>query len=204
MWRRSVVLLGLSQTTVLYRTADLDTLRDKIRVAKHRKHLERASKDIPRVSVVEGWSDEPTAPTRSSEYTDEEVADDIGMTDNPHAPVDLDELRKRKAMMTQMINYQQERRRMSRDAFLEWQAGQREKGMGERLRKLTGKAERFKRFQNNQAEGRLLPVTFHSPDGDNTSNDWNPHYKSLEYTRRDLKDGSKLRVRLGSPGGKPF
>lgn len=191
MKRTLPALIGFSSSPTLL-VCDLALLKEKLRVAKHRKTLAR-TEDLSRVGV-----------SRSEDLSDEDIARGLGMREESGDQVDVQELRKRKALMVEMVNYQQLRRQLSRNAFLEWQSGQREKGSGDRLKRMTGKAERNKRLHNQHAEGRLLSVTYHSSEGDNTSNDWNPHIKSLEFTQRELRNGNRLRIRIGSPGGRPL
>ena len=78
----------------------------------------------------------------------------------------------RKKRELQLLIQQQRVKRLSKqEAFLTWQAGQREKGAGLRLTRKHHCQEKRKTAVVVAQHDRLLPVSYHTPTGEN-SNTW--------------------------------
>lgn len=61
--------------------------------------------------------------------------------------------------LVQALSYQENERIARRRAFLEWQAGQREKGAAHRLLRLAKVTENNKRHHYHRQRGRLITVS---------------------------------------------
>lgn len=71
---------------------------------------------------------------------------------------------KQKQGFRDALELQGEQRRERKKAFLQWQAGQREKGAAHRLLRLARIAESNKRHHYHRQSGRLLDVGYRSHD----------------------------------------
>ncbi|KAG5478789.1 hypothetical protein CUR178_05367 [Leishmania enriettii] len=92
-----------------------------------------------------------------SEVDMEELARESGIA--PSSSVNVADFVREKETVLEMLQEQRMRRIARREAFLEWQAGQREKGAAHRLLRQSGKAERYKRRHYHATSGRMLPLT---------------------------------------------
>ncbi|KAG5504322.1 hypothetical protein JKF63_04767 [Porcisia hertigi] len=85
-----------------------------------------------------------------------ELAREGGITPSNH--VNLHDFVREKEAVIGMLQDQRLRRIARREAFLEWQAGQREKGAAHRLVRQSRKAEKYKRRHYHATSGRMLPL----------------------------------------------
>ncbi|KAG5478595.1 hypothetical protein LSCM1_05997 [Leishmania martiniquensis] len=86
----------------------------------------------------------------------EELARESGIV--PPSSVNVVDFVREKEMVQEMLQEQRLRRIARREAFLEWQAGQREKGAAHRLARQSRKAEKYKRRHYHATSGRMLPL----------------------------------------------
>lgn len=93
--------------------------------------------------------------------TDDELAREAGLTASS-CLVETDELTLKKAKLRELLAAQKMKRLVQREAFLEWQAGQREKGAAHRLLRQAKVAEKYKRHHYHCKSGRVLSVA-HTP-----------------------------------------
>lgn len=89
---------------------------------------------------------------------DDAVAKECGLI-RPDA-VSKHELLKEKEHLLAALKQQKLRRIARREAFLEWQAGQREKGAAHRLERQSKTAEKFKRRHYHSRKGRILSIGY--------------------------------------------
>ncbi|EPY18257.1 hypothetical protein STCU_10094 [Strigomonas culicis] len=74
-----------------------------------------------------------------------------------------------------MLEAQKIKRIARKEAFLTWQAGQREKGAAHRLVRQSRTAEKGKRHHYHSQKGHIIPVAHHSDDGCSTNRSlWSP------------------------------
>eukprot|EP00796_Vickermania_ingenoplastis_P006479 gene6479-4666_t len=70
-----------------------------------------------------------------------------------------DDMKRNRKSLAAALQYQEEQRIIRHKAFLDWQAGQREKGAAHRLRRLARIAENNKKRHYHGQRGRLLVVS---------------------------------------------
>ncbi|AIN98459.1 hypothetical protein LPMP_230070 [Leishmania panamensis] len=87
----------------------------------------------------------------------EELAKESGIA--PPSSVSVQDFMHEKEAVLEMLQEQRLRRIARREAFLEWQAGQREKGAAHRLVRQSRKAEKYKRRHYHATSGRMLPLS---------------------------------------------
>ncbi|CBZ27140.1 conserved hypothetical protein [Leishmania mexicana MHOM/GT/2001/U1103] len=87
----------------------------------------------------------------------EELARESGIA--PASSVNVQDFVHEKEAVLGMLQEQRLRRIARREAFLEWQAGQREKGAAHRLVRQSRKAEKYKRRHYHATSGRMLPIS---------------------------------------------
>ena len=136
-------------------------VREKILLERRRGAIEREREKLrqaPQPQVVH------------DELGDEEVAQDVGLVPRPDERVNLTELKEKKDRMRSLMLEQHRRKVASKEAFVEWQAGQREKGAAHRLSRQSRKAEAHKRLHCESQRCRLVPTAFSTPSW-NTNND---------------------------------
>ncbi|KAG5501156.1 hypothetical protein JIQ42_06154 [Leishmania sp. Namibia] len=92
-----------------------------------------------------------------SEVDMEELARESGIA--PSSSMNVADFVHEKETVLEMLQEQRMRRIARREAFLEWQAGQREKGAAHRLVRQSRKAEKYKRRHYHASSGRMLPLT---------------------------------------------
>lgn len=92
-----------------------------------------------------------------SDIDTEELARESGLAPSPSA--DVQGFVQEKEALLGLLREQRVRRIARREAFLEWQAGQREKGAAHRLLRQSRKAEKYKRRHYHAASGRMLPLS---------------------------------------------
>ncbi|KPI85496.1 hypothetical protein ABL78_5457 [Leptomonas seymouri] len=85
-----------------------------------------------------------------------ELARESGLA--PSNTANIQQFVQEKEAVMNMLQEQRLRRIARREAFLEWQAGQREKGAAHRLLRQARKAEKYKRRHYHATGGRMLPV----------------------------------------------
>ena len=134
--RPSSVFCYFASPTLLFEVTDL---RVKIR-------LERQLRDMRKKP---GFNEE--------DATTEVLAQRCGLL--PPTSFSIESLQRRQQELQELVREQRERRVAQRGAFLEWRAGQREKGAARRLQVQARKAERYKRMQCETAKHRFLEVT---------------------------------------------
>ncbi|KAL7697864.1 hypothetical protein N2W54_006877 [Lotmaria passim] len=86
----------------------------------------------------------------------EELARESGLA--PSSTSNLRHFVQEKEAVIGMLQEQRLRRIARREAFLEWQAGQREKGAAHRLLRQARKAEKYKQRHYHATSGRMVPV----------------------------------------------
>lgn len=101
------------------------------------------------------------------DISDADLAMETGLV--PPDVVDRHELLKQKEQLLAVLEEQKMRRIARREAFLEWQAGQREKGAAHRLVRQAKTAEKFKRQHYHSRKGRILSVGHVDERGHNTN-----------------------------------
>ncbi|KAG8344989.1 hypothetical protein ERJ75_001055000 [Trypanosoma vivax] len=99
-----------------------------------------------------------------------ECSHDLGVetsssTDERETSNDGEERKK----MLELLREQGRRRVARREAFLQWQAGQREKGAAQRLVRQAKTQEKFKRHHYHTQSGRLVSVGLAHGDGTSTN-----------------------------------
>ncbi|ORC89300.1 excreted/secreted protein 23 [Trypanosoma theileri] len=94
--------------------------------------------------------------------------------------------RERESMLT-LLKEQGERRIARREAFLQWQAGQREKGAAHRLLRQAKTQEKFKRHHYHTQNGRLISVSFTNEDGTSSNSDGNMNFHFVEPRRTECR-----------------
>ncbi|KAH9593357.1 hypothetical protein LSM04_001453 [Trypanosoma melophagium] len=101
--------------------------------------------------------------------------------------VQSDQRQKEKESMLILLKEQGERRIARREAFLQWQAGQREKGAAHRLVRQAKTQEKFKRHHYHTQNGRLISVSFTSNDGTSINSDGSIDVHLVESCRRECR-----------------
>ncbi|KPA84158.1 hypothetical protein ABB37_02232 [Leptomonas pyrrhocoris] len=86
----------------------------------------------------------------------QELARESGLA--PSNTADIQHFVQGKETVVAMLQEQRLRRIARREAFLEWQAGQREKGAAHRLLRQARKAEKYKQRHYHATSGRMVPV----------------------------------------------
>ena len=126
----------LFSSTLLCRF-EVQNVRQKIMLERRRKELETKQ----RISL-------PLQPS------DDELAQQLGFV----APtvVDIAGLKSQRDRVSEMAEDQRQRRVAKREAFVAWQAGQREKGAAHRLSRQAKTAERTKRAHCQSQTHRLI------------------------------------------------
>lgn len=97
----------------------------------------------------------------------EELARESGLA--PSNSTSMDQFVQEKENVLGMLQEQRVRRIARREAFLEWQAGQREKGAAHRLLRQSRKAEKYKQRHYHAVSGRMVPVMPPRNDAVNTA-----------------------------------
>ncbi|CAD2219103.1 hypothetical protein AGDE_07158 [Angomonas deanei] len=92
------------------------------------------------------------------EINEREVAQEAGLV--PPDCVSTEEFEENRKKLLRMLETQKLNRISRREAFLTWQAGQREKGAAQRLARQTRKQEKYKRHHYHSQKGKLLPLSF--------------------------------------------
>ncbi|KEG11196.1 excreted/secreted protein 23 [Trypanosoma grayi] len=85
--------------------------------------------------------------------------------------VDNDRNVQAKERMLALLKEQGQRRIARREAFLHWQAGQREKGAAHRLMRQAKTQEKYKRYHYHTQSGRLISVALAREDGTSSNSD---------------------------------
>ncbi|RNF02016.1 excreted/secreted protein 23 [Trypanosoma conorhini] len=80
-----------------------------------------------------------------------------------------DDRRGEELRMLALLKEQEQRRIARREAFLKWQAGQREKGAAHRLVRQAKTQEKFKRHHYHAQSGRLISVALSQSGGSSNS-----------------------------------
>lgn len=96
-----------------------------------------------------------------TEVDDDVLAEEAGLI--PPRAVDVSKLEEEKQRMMEALEGQRLKRIARRAAFLEWQAGQREKGAAQRLVRQAETAEKYKRHHYNSRRGRILSLEYLPP-----------------------------------------
>lgn len=114
-------------------------------------------KDVKSKTLLERLAKEKVRAGASPEDVDmEELARESGLA--PSNSVDVQQFVREKETVMGMLQEQRLRRIARREAFLEWQAGQREKGAAHRLLRQARKAEKYKQRHYHATSGRMVPV----------------------------------------------
>lgn len=151
---------------------------------KEKLLLERARREerlIPKTQVRTEFGEEIP---EIEEVSDDALAKRLGLKETD--ALDVIEEAAKKQQLQNLINEQRRKYNASKDAFLEWQAGQREKGSANRLRRQAYSAEATKRHYTETVGKRLISVAYHSELGDNSNNDINSVTTERMLSRRDL------------------
>jgi hypothetical protein len=167
MLRSTLVLQWLRCTTVaLFEVRDI---RERIRMERRRK--EKARELVDEGSSTSRASSEET----EAALSDDVIAQECGLM--PPTIFTAEQIRHSKDVVAQLVREQREKRLAKREAFLSWQAGQREKGSAFRLARSAKKAERWKQQHSNEMGHKLISTSLHSPqnNGRNTNNDSDDH-----------------------------
>ncbi|GET88647.1 hypothetical protein, conserved [Leishmania tarentolae] len=90
----------------------------------------------------------------------DELARESGLA--PPSSANVQDFVQEKEAVLGMLREQRLRRIARREAFLEWQAGQREKGAAHRLVRQSRKSEKYKRRHYHAMGGRMLPISLSS------------------------------------------
>jgi hypothetical protein len=97
----------------------------------------------------------------------EELAMESGLA--PSNTANVKQFVQEKENVINMLREQRLRRVARREAFLEWQAGQREKGAAHRLLRQSRKAEKYKQRHYHATSGRMVPVLTAQPESLNSA-----------------------------------
>ncbi|CUG58322.1 Hypothetical protein, putative [Bodo saltans] len=183
MLRHTLALRLLRQTPIaLFEVRDVRerVLMERLRSQKL-KTLERAAQ----VSSV------TTSPQRDEANSDEVLAQEAGLM--PPTSFTLEEIKNSREVVSQLVREQREKRLAKREAFLTWQAGQREKGSATRLARSAKKAERWRQLHHSQVGHKIISTALHSTqhNGRNTNNDSDAHMIDVL---------ARVEGRLGSDG----
>ncbi|EAN84891.1 hypothetical protein C3747_287g14 [Trypanosoma cruzi] len=152
---------------------------------------------IPFVSV--GSSRRMETPTKESQ----EIKDSTALPSGSHAQrtsctgpfsavnvVWNDERCGEEEKMLALIKEQEERRIARREAFLKWQAGQREKGAAHRLVRQAKTQEKFKRHHYHAQSGRLISIALsHVENTSHNSSDGGMDFVSSSSFRHEGERG---------------
>lgn len=103
------------------------------------------------------WSEKVKQGADPRDIDEEETAREAGLL--PPRCVKTNDFVEEKERVMRMLEEQKMRRVARREAYLEWQAGQREKGAAHRLLRQSKKAEKYKRHHYHSISGRLLPIS---------------------------------------------
>lgn len=90
------------------------------------------------------------------DLSDAMMAKECGLLPPEH--VSARELQQQKAQLMTLLSEQKLKRIARREAFLEWQAGQREKGAAHRLVRQAKTAEKYKRHHYHSRKGKILSI----------------------------------------------
>lgn len=107
------------------------------------------------------------AGTHPDEVDMEELARESGLA--PSNSASMESFVQEKETVLGMLQEQRVRRIARREAFLEWQAGQREKGAAHRLLRQSRKAEKYKQRHYHAVSGRMVPVLAAKSDSSSTT-----------------------------------
>lgn len=168
MLRRTVALRWLRPTPVaLFEVRDV---RERIKIERRRAEKVREFE-----SAQSATNSKSKLDTSSPSLSDEALAEECGLT--PPTSFSLDAIQKSREVVMHLVKEQREKRLAKRQAFVSWQAGQREKGAAFRLAGSAKKAERWQRLHASQTGHKILSTALHSPrsDGRNTNNDADDH-----------------------------
>jgi NADH pyrophosphatase NudC (nudix superfamily) len=155
----------LAALVASHRGFELLDIREKILVERRRAAMERDR---------EGLRHRPQPVVTHDDVSDEELAVEAGLIPPPDEAVDMAALEEKKARQRAAMHEQHRRRVASREAFAEWQAGQREKGAAHRLSRESRKAEGHKRLHCESQRFRLLSTAVATEEW-NSNNDFCPN-----------------------------
>ena len=153
-------------------------LKSKMLIERARREEDRISAPSPRIEFG------GVMPERH-EVTDADLAERLGLTESDS--IDLSAIQAQKDELRKLIMDQRAKYNSTREAFLEWQAGQREKGSALRLYRQGLRAEGTKQLYAQSAGARLMSVAYYSELGDNTNNDANGIVAERMLPRRDTR-----------------
>ncbi|KAK7198370.1 hypothetical protein NESM_000796100 [Novymonas esmeraldas] len=125
--------------------------------------------------------------THPSDVDMAELARESGLA--PPRGVNVQDFIQEKEAVIGMLQEQRLRRISRREAFLEWQAGQREKGAAHRLVRQSRKAEKYKRRHYHTMSGRMLPISPCAPELPPESDAARPAPKSCASVTEFLRGG---------------
>jgi hypothetical protein len=169
MLRNTLALRLLRQTPVaLFEVRDV---RERVKIERLRadklKALESSRTKMTSNAALEGDPKEM--------FSDTALAEECGLM--PPTKFTLNEIKNSRDVVSQLVREQREKRLAKREAFLTWQAGQREKGSAHRLARSAKKAERWRQLHNTQMGHKIVSTALHSPhhDGKNTNNESDAH-----------------------------
>lgn len=149
----------------------------EVRDVRERVRIERRRRDKMREIDAQRKAGSSTSANINDTHdlSDEAIAMECGLT--PPTVFSAEEIRSSKDVVAALVKEQREKRLAKREAFLTWQAGQREKGAASRLARSAKKAERWRQHHSNEMSCKLISTSLHSPhgDGSNTNNDSNDH-----------------------------
>nr|CCC91985.1 conserved hypothetical protein [Trypanosoma congolense IL3000] len=146
-------------------------LRSKELHKRREKELQKATKHN---NSCDGTQPSPGTPVSSAEGSTE--AEDAGD----------------KESMAMLLEEQWRRRIARREAFLQWQAGQREKGAAERLVRQAKTQEKFKRHRYHTQSGRLISIGLAREDGTSSNAGDDVNFSSSSSHDRSLTNAQFL------------
>lgn len=147
-------------------------------------------KDVKSKTILEKMAKAKVKAGMAADDVDmEELARESGLA--PSSTAHVEHFVQEKEAVLGMLQEQRLRRIARREAFLEWQAGQREKGAAHRLLRQSRKAEKYKQRHYHAVSGRMVPVMPAQHDSFDTAQ--LPHSRTREVSRNGAAEADAQR-----------
>ncbi|AAZ12968.1 hypothetical protein, conserved [Trypanosoma brucei gambiense DAL972] len=140
---------GIFQCTLIFR-ASFHDVRSKKMWERRQRELQKAGEQM---ELDEDVTPPPSIPRSSRVATRDESCEGD------------------KEAMLALLQEQWQRRVARREAFIQWQAGQREKGAAQRLVRQAKTQEKFKSHRYHTQSGRIISVGLAREDGTSSNSD---------------------------------